>query len=258
MKILVAGDTHANTRHLRYLFRQAEYWDVSHIVQLGDFGYWPKTEWGKQFLFAAQELALETGIDLLWIDGNHEDHDSLDEMIKTAIPAVGGQAEFGFLPTMVGEERLDNVNYSPRGNRWNWGGVEFGSLGGAFSVDRSARVEGESWFEREMIADWEVDRLIENGPPFIDVLFTHDVPSAVDILDILWRRRGVTYKNLPKAAESRQKLQAVADRVEVRCWIHGHYHVEYEQRVNDTVYRGLANDGTTGFSWHVLYLDDLL
>jgi hypothetical protein len=73
----------------------------------------------------------EFGIDLIFIDGNHENHLKLREL---AVEADG-----------LARVR-DRIRYFPRGGRIFVQGMSIGALGGAFSVDYKSRKPGVSWW----------------------------------------------------------------------------------------------------------------
>ena len=106
-RLLLAGDTHGNSSWVSELCRLAETNECDAILQLGDFGYWPHTEWGQQFLAQASIDSKKAGLSgLYFIDGNHENHDALADIRSEhpeGMPAVA-----------------DNVYWIPRGHRWTW------------------------------------------------------------------------------------------------------------------------------------------
>ncbi|MGW8178407.1 MAG: metallophosphoesterase family protein [bacterium] len=238
----MAGDTHADVKHVEYLFRTAQRTGCDTIFVLGDFGYWPRTKGGREFLDKIHYLTFLNDISLYWLDGNHEDHDSLDQM-------VDGWESFFAMP--LGDAGYnERFIYIPRACRWEWDGLSFMAMGGAFSVDRCNRTLGESWFKQEMISDDNVRAATWNDLG-VDVMFAHDVPSRVPILDQLWIRKSLRFKVLPEAQHSRDQLEQIVNVVHPDVYIHGHYHLDYSCRVDGTYFRGLDCNGTTGFSWTV-------
>lgn len=217
------GDTHANLvwtvaalDHLCY----EEGVDV--VVQLGDFGWWPQSEFAKRIA----QYAGSYGITLLFLDGNHEDHHSLRARVFESNPDHDGLSPV---------ELYSNLWYLPRGCTWAWNGVKFMSFGGAFSIDYEWRVRGVSWFEEEEPSDAEINRAIEQGP--VDVLLTHDHPNF-------------GYKLLPPIEQrledlsivTRNKLRKLWDAVEPDLCIHGHWHKYYRRRVHGKEIIGLDRD----------------
>lgn len=120
-RILVCGDWHGERTWARACLRIARRLGCPTVVQLGDFGLWPGEE-GRWLDFLDRE-ATRAGVALTWIDGNHEDHDSLDRWRQRAGPDG--------MVTM-----REQIHWAPRGSRWSWSGVRFGALGGAVSTDR--------------------------------------------------------------------------------------------------------------------------
>jgi hypothetical protein len=51
------------------------------IVHLGDFGFWVRDPATRKYLFRVERSLAELDMLLLFVDGNHEDHDRL-----TALP----------------------------------------------------------------------------------------------------------------------------------------------------------------------------
>lgn len=156
MRILVVGDTHSEASSWSSVVRPAIAAALPDaVLSVGDFGYWPDHPEGRRFLDEVEGSIAPNGIELWFVDGNHEQHDRLE---PGAVPAAVGRS----------------INHLPRGSRWCWEGVNFGALGGAVSPDRDDRVEGWDWFASEAICEADVQRL--GGAP-LDVLVTHDAPS---------------------------------------------------------------------------------
>jgi hypothetical protein len=193
---MVVGDLHGQVGQMDAIGREAARHQIDTIVQVGDFGLWPGKEvsW-----FNHVEAAMSAnGVNLLiWIDGNHENHSQLKWLAERQRDADG-------LVTMRGQDGDGPlVCYAPRGSRWVWSGVRFGTLGGAFSVDHSMRQAGQTWWPGagpggEEPSQEEADRLITGGP--LDVLFSHDAPTMVDLANISTRAAS---RFLPESDERR-------------------------------------------------------
>lgn len=248
--LLVIGDTHGNTANLGSLIGHAAQNDCKWIVSVGDFGLWDHTYDGQRFLSETDRTLDELGIDLVFADGNHENHDSLENLVKTGTPN-----EFGFLPV------TPHIFYTPRGNRWMWGGERFLSLGGAHSIDKRWRVDWETkysqpgtrWWPQEMITEEDVLRCIKGGPA--DVMITHDSPQGATLGDLI-----PSYET----DRNRAKLRRVVDAVRPKLLIHGHYHrriktglpLEGKGEVHWVEIEGLDCDGSGDDQWLVLNLPD--
>lgn len=199
MNILVAGDTHGDSTWFHYLFEKAERFACDRILQVGDFGFWPHMASGLAFLDEVEALTASHDIEVFFIDGNHENHDLLAE-------ASNG----------VGEVR-DGVWWLPRGHRWSWGGVRFGALGGAHSIDWRAREVGVSWWPQEQVGQEDVDRL---GDDPLDVLVTHDVPASFAIP----YKRPIHPADELRSLESRELIDSAVRATGAELVLAGHWH----------------------------------
>lgn len=226
-RVLLAGDWHSNTPRAVDLVRIASAKGCDVAVQLGDFGFWVPDRRTTRHLDRINEACVENEVIVLWVDGNHEDHATLN-----SIPV-----------SPEGFRRIrSHIIHLPRGFRWKWGGDTWLALGGAHSVDTFMRKEGVSVWQEEHISEDDALRAIEGGP--VDVMITHDCPDNVDI-------PGLTAQfpdhELYRADVHRQTLGRVVDTVQPYVLFHGHYHVSYTARRprpggGDTLVRGVADD----------------
>ena len=247
-KLLIAGDVHGNERWVGSLCKLARRYGCDAILQLGDFGYWPHTTAGRRFLEHVEWHAERNGVECVyWIDGNHENHDLLAELES----GPDGMVAIG-----------DRCRYLPRGLRWDWRGVRFGALGGAFSVDRRERVQGESWWPAEVTTDADVERL-GDGP--LDVLVTHDAPEGTPL-----RGLGLPPVDQVLADEVRARIRSAVESTGPRLLLHGHWHHRYSHELTwpttvdgelawrATQVEGLAADVQRNRrSWGILELEPL-
>jgi Icc-related predicted phosphoesterase len=220
--VLFVGDTHANTTWLRktVLPRAAEL-EVDAIFQLGDFGYWPIR--GNKFLEVAANARKTHGVDVWFIDGNHDDHVSLrKDYLKTF---VGTDERFP-------AELSPGFFYLPRGSRVEVAGLSVACMGGAHSIDRAFRTPGEDWFPEEQITEEDVEAALKN--PRADILVTHDAPAGWEIPGLMPRSSlpREWQKELPACEAHREKLAEVLNIVQPKVLVHGHYHVGYSKTVD--------------------------
>jgi hypothetical protein len=222
VRILLAGDWHGNRDWAERCFEVAAANRCPSILQLGDFGLWPGRE--DAWLDHLDALGRRTGVNLVWIDGNHENHAALAEW--------RADAEAGGLVAM-----RSRVSWAPRGTRWGWSGVRFGALGGAVSIDRFLRRSGVNWWPSEAPTQPDVDRL---GDDRLDVLVTHAAPTT----DLTPRNRRLP---LPPSIVAdirsvRALLDQAVERTRPSLVVHGHYHVRLSASAGGTRVEGLAHD----------------
>lgn len=201
-QILVAGDWHGDFSWASHCLRVAKEDQIDTIIQVGDFGYWEHTNDGKYFLDRLSDNAKLRGVNIVWLDGNHENHTML-----RATYADAEKSQEGFWKIR------DNIWYSPRANVWDWWGKRLMTLGGAYSIDKAVRTFGVSYWTEEEITPEEEALAISRGK--VDYLFTHDAPTTYPAP--LWKA------DLNSEAQ-RQAVSRVADAVRPSRWFHGHYH----------------------------------
>lgn len=206
MRVVFLGDTHGNAHYIAQFYEFAQQLDIHAVVQVGDFGFWEngRNNSGSHFLDSVSKIASEYQVPFFWIDGNHENFDTLYEhYVKDDWD--------NFI------EIRRNLFYIPRGMTWTWGGVKFLGMGGAYSIDKRHRSPHISWWPQEMITDEEVDRAIAKGK--VDIVISHDTPAKADIA--FWMRNLIPVSDSEK---NRKQLDKVVDAVKPSLLIHGHYH----------------------------------
>jgi hypothetical protein len=202
-RVLLLGDTHGDASYVAAACQKARQLACPVILQLGDFGYWTHTRDGRAFLEVCSQL-LTDDLELLWLDGNHENHDMLSRAYDDA----------GWPDAIAVSQRVWHLR---RGTRWTWHGNQFAVMGGAASVDRPQRTPGHSWWAGETTSLGDIERLGE-GP--VDVLLTHDSPSMV--------RFAGNYPVVPEDTLRDRESRAMIDRAiantKPKLVVHGHWH----------------------------------
>jgi len=202
MKVLFAGDTHGVTGDVIKVVKRARTHKAELIVQLGDFGFWEHDEMGTTFLNVVNDELARHGLEIWFIDGNHENHDLLNEQY----------AETGRV--------RENIRWLRRGERFELDGVTFCALGGAGSTDVSYRTPGVNWWAAEAISKVDVGIAAEGGP--VDVLLCHDVPTGSP-LNRAERLDQPNWVNT-RQVQSRKQLDAAIKQIRPRLVMHGHMH----------------------------------
>jgi hypothetical protein len=194
--------------------------DVDVACQLGDlrFGMGPDPD---AYLGAIDSVCAEFGLQLLCINGNHENWARLDRLWAEPM----WQNEDGSLKPI---DVTDHVTLLPRGHRWEMGGRSFVALGGAPSINRHLLTEGVDWWPSEVIEDEHVEVTISGG--YAEVMLTHDSPGppycTEPVADTIqnnpweWPDSSLAY-----AQDGIDKMTRAVLGVQPLLLAHGHFHV---------------------------------
>jgi predicted phosphodiesterase len=155
--LLVLGDVHCDRRHMRGLVERAVEERCDALVSLGDLCYLPRVPEGRRFLRSAGALLRRAGLELLLVDGNHDDAEALASA-RARSPAPG-PVPLGF-----------RLYHLPGGTRFRLGRLRCLAYGGAFPV-RSPRASRD-WFRAAARERAAFERLAGGGE--IDLLLCHD------------------------------------------------------------------------------------
>lgn len=225
---MIVGDTHGDDTFVSNLHRIAREEEVDTIIQLGDFGY----NFDRNLIASiAAWLSRDPEHKWYWLDGNHDHHDYIEQVIlkdqSWDEPVNMGGMTFPSLGKLTFPDRM---YYLPRGSVFTVGEKRCMALGGAFSIDRAYRKFAVSWWEQEMLRVSDIDRAIKNGSfghpdGSIDVMFTHDAPPSDWLMEQLATNG---YKVGPESHQNRIMLSHAVNSVSPKHLYHGHYHWRYD------------------------------
>jgi predicted phosphodiesterase len=156
-RLLVLGDLHCGRRQLRNLVERAVEERCDALVSLGDLCYLPRDREGRRFLSYAEALLRRAGLQLLLVDGNHDDAETLARA-RAHNPAPG-PVPLGF-----------RLHHLPAGTRFRLGRLRCLAYGGAYRA-WSPRA-GREWHRAAARERAALERLADGGE--IDLLFCHD------------------------------------------------------------------------------------
>lgn len=202
-RVALCGDWHGNVGRAAKALTSLSYAGVTTVIHLGDFlfgyagAYRRTTE-------TISHLATELGIQLLFIDGNHDDH----EFLRSA------GAETGFA------QIAENLWHIRRGTVWSWRDKTWCGLGGAGSIDKFMRTPGVDYWDDEVVTIGQVTRaLAALGEAEADVILTHERPTTAP--------RVVPKKSFGHMVDAHIKStpELLAHLGEPQVWAYGHYHV---------------------------------
>lgn len=214
--VIMLGDTHGDGGAVRSAIELATGAGTQVLLSVGDFGIGPWPCDKKSFTDVVDRWLVQHDAHLLVTPVNHENYDRLDSSPRD---------DAGMIVLGVRLRAL------PRGYRWTLGGVRFGSLGGAVSVDKMHRAEGKTWWPQERITQADIDAL---GDESLDILITHEVPQSVPVVGQL----EVDPYIAGEADEGRQLVIEAVNRTRPAAVFSGHWH----QRVTHALERA---DGAT-------------
>ncbi len=207
--VALVGDSHGALGWAQRVVRRAAADGVHHLIQLGDFGYWPKKAAGRHFLDELDRELERAGSHLWWLRGNHEDQHALLSLAP---------GDDGLVPIS------DRIRWIPDGTVIDWSGRRVLVLGGAPSIDADERDEGVDWFPTEILSEAAVRAALAAGP--VDVVLSHDCPAGVDLGRLTDWGPGDNHRAL---------LAKIAASARPRLWAHGHYH---RSRTSEAVFAG--------------------
>jgi predicted phosphodiesterase len=83
-RLMLAGDWHGDSMWAEIMIGWAKKHHCDAILQLGDWGYWPRWEEETRsqtgtchFTQKMKAYAEKVGVRIYWLDGNHENHEAL-------------------------------------------------------------------------------------------------------------------------------------------------------------------------------------
>jgi predicted phosphodiesterase len=188
-RLLVLGDLHCDRRHLRALIERAVEERCDALLSLGDLCYLPQDPEGRRFLrFAGAQLG-RADVELLLVEGNHDDADALAEAGSRA-------AEPG--PVPLGHR----LHHLPAGTRFRLGRLRCLAYGGSLPARRS--LAGRGWFREAALERAAFARFADGGE--IDILFCHDP------------------RTLEQGAQARGPLAALVGKIRPALVVYAHQH----------------------------------
>lgn len=218
--IYITGDTHG-MKDIQKLaagsFDSKNFTKEDYVIICGDFGLVWNNHTAKSDSWWLQWLE-EKPFTTLFVDGNHENHDILDNM---PIEIWNGGKVHKVRPSVI---------HLTRGQIFELEDRTFFTFGGADSVDKLYRKEFISWWKREMPSNREYEEGLENLSKYnnqVDYIITHTCPSSV-----LMKNRLSSIKN-PTSIE--KYFDVLLDRINMRHWYFGHFHMDLQLNNKFTV-----------------------
>ena len=221
MAIYVTGDIHGRPGRFDDIVMKKRYGlppltkdDI--MIICGDFGLpWsgrfpPEEEYWLDFLEKKQAT-------FLFIDGNHENFPLL---YSFPVKEWHGGKVHVLRP---------NVLHLMRGEIFDIGGMRTLAFGGAYSIDRQARVLNLSWWKEEIPSPEEWDSLRQHLQAVkyrVDLVLTHSAPMR--FLQPHTKEIGIDWAFF--VDDVARGLSGIEPEITYRLWCFGHYHLDWIDR----------------------------
>jgi hypothetical protein len=211
------GDTHGRfdiLRHIIALFKSGmvvcntsgDVEPIDEFVVVGDFGFFPRIAGVARGIMVYDKYINDEvtgGVPVRWIDGNHEDHETLKGMVESGVMTYEGYSARHIKRGTYENKRL--------------------YLGGADSIDKGSRTPGVDWFHGENITMGNYYEACGNvevaGDQRIDLLVTHELPLSLLRNIATWDS-----KSTPDGHANRTILDELYRGFKPSIVIHGHHH----------------------------------
>lgn len=239
--MILTGDLHASPEELQYLnprYLRGKYGskcENTFIFILGDGGFlWhedPYSDFNGELISTLNSWMKELNSILIVVPGNHENYKRIYSLSKISIDG-NCKGEF--------REISPYIRYTERYGEYTFEGKEFFILGGAKSIDKIYRHEGE-WFSDETFSIEEMQHIIclikDNQ---YDYVLAHTCPDYIihQIFDSCYRDSNSEF------------FDRVMNYISPKVWYFGHFHPEKIQgewnfgnfdnlRINETEFKCL-------------------
>lgn len=222
------GDWHGNGHYAQRQLKRIAASDRTPdaYLHVGDFGIWKHSN---HFLKVVERELNNQGVELWFVDGNHEDFTML--------------AAYPFDDRGL-QKVTNHIFRIPRGYAWNWGGKKLVGLGGAFSIDKRWLKTGVDWFVEEIITETDLEKALANESA--DILISHEAPfMPAQYLNV--GTEHLNFRLTPEeqyyVSQCRSYIAKAIDSLNIKLHLHGHHHMAYTTDFFGTQIVGLDRDG---------------
>jgi predicted phosphodiesterase len=204
--LLVLGDLHSDRHHLRGLVQRAVEERCDALLCLGDLCYLPRDPEGGRFLRSAGALLRRASLELLLIEGNHDDADALARArARTSAP---GPVPLGY-----------RMHHVPAGTRFRFGRLRCLAYGGSLRARPPQAARG--WYRAAALERAAFERIARGGE--IDLLFCHDP------------------RTLEEGAQARGSFPALAAKLRPALVFYAHRHRPHVSTAGEPALVGLGS-----------------
>lgn len=231
---LLVSDIYSQFRQIDSKYEAHKKSNLTHIIQLGNFGIFPKNN--KIPNFNTKDIPV------YFIPGNYEDWNFLK------VFPLGQKFNLSNFINNDDRAKLDlksydlnklksipnNLYYCSPGYIENINNVNTLFLGGEWTEDQYLKIEGVDWFKNEELSPNEQIKIIEKIIKFIQTGNKIDFVCAHSAPEILLKN----YFNL-KSRTTPLFYNKIWELTKPRHWIFAHYHKNIQENFNGTWFYGL-------------------
>ena len=220
-RVFICGDTHGTLdfNKLKDLSIDKELTYNDYIIICGDCGL----VWSKELLAKHLRTYKSLYTNILFIDGNHENHSMLNDYpISTW---NGGKVH----------KISEHIYHLMRGQVFNIEKKLFFTLGGADSHDKENRVKNVSWWAEESITFEDLTESITNLKKYnntVDYVITHLPPNK--LLHEIKATYEISGEQIPNYIENKilkygsyEKIEYIEKIIKFKQWYCGHLHFDF-------------------------------
>lgn len=211
--IYLTGDTHGRFERIGTFCDRMQTSRGDILIVLGDAGI--NFHAGALDILRKEYLA-KLPITLLCIHGNHERR-------PESLPYYSEQAWHG--GSVYVETRYPNILFAKDGEVYDLDGKKAVAIGGAYSIDKAWRVEGQSWWADEQPSPEikaRVEASLERLNWKVDIVLSHTTPLKYEPIEVFLP--GIDQSKVDKSTE--EWLDSIEEQLDYQKWFCGHYHTE--------------------------------
>ncbi len=210
--IFITGDTHRTDLLCIHHFcdNHPELTKDDYIIIAGDFG----GVWSMDTLERDLQPFSDLPVTVLFVDGNHENFDLINSY---PVEMWNGGKVHKIKPDII---------HLMRGQVFEIEGKTIFTFGGATSIDKDYRVEGESWWSQELPTYEELDEGVANLKRYgnrVDYVITHSCSERAFAYPIIQNNATIKY-HCPEV----QMLSYIEEIATFKHWFFGHFHLDAE------------------------------
>ena len=210
--IFITGDTHRTDLFCIHHFcdNHPELTKDDYIIIAGDFG----GVWSMDTLERDLQPFSDLPVTVLFVDGNHENFDLINSY---PVEMWNGGKVHKIKPDII---------HLMRGQVFEIEGKTIFTFGGATSIDKDYRVEGESWWSQELPTYEELDEGVANLKRYgnrVDYIITHSCSERAFAYPIIQNNATIKY-HCPEV----QMLSYIEEIATFKHWFFGHFHLDAE------------------------------